>query len=699
MTLALAPAPAGVPSTTEVPRVRILPDPVLPEFPPLRPIPPFPKGVADLDGLLAHPDRARWLADLEAAEVANDAIAAQVDRVTRGAADVLEFGRIYFPGVFRNKFSTFHRDLTDLVFSVPEDDWFVLDTEQGRDPVTGRFPFVTGEDGLRQTKQGVVCAAPRGHGKSTILTFLIPVYCAVYRIKRFVLILSDSDDQARTFCAQIRDQIENNELLRRDFGTLAGSRYGLRWTGADFAIAHAATDAEGQTTIAHECRIMGRSISSRLRGIRAGAYRPDLIIADDVENDMRIDSLDQRNKLETKLNRAVIPMLDPQSGHFFLCGTILHFDSLLSRLLAPTLARSYVQQIWRCIKEGESVLDPDAVPLWPEQFPITKLRQIRLQMSLAQFNTEWMNNPTDPSNRDYLPEYIRWYRREDHLKLDRATGQWYWRHPVAKHPETGDEWWQPLDLYQAVDPAISKKTTADYFAMITVGLARESQDVVLLNLVRKRLSFSEQVQTILGQFLTFNSTVGCAIESVNYQDALRQTVIAKQAERLGVRRVPVTKVDVSANVDSKERRLRARSWDVQLGMVWFPELLEGDKGFHDAMLSEAVQGEQRRRVHPRLADLYREMMEFPKSAHDDCLDAFDMAMYILGKKRAFTNWAEEERRITREFERQAAHDRAARLAGEEIAPDSALAMVGAAPPKERDRRPVATGGRGRARRR
>lgn len=684
----------------ETPKVRILADPVLPPIPDLLPIPPLPEGVTDWDGLLRHPDRARWLAELDEAQRENDAINAMRDRVTRGAEDILEFGRIYFPGVFRNEFSTFHRELVDLVFAVPEDRWFVLDTDKERDPLTGQYPFVVGPDGLRQTKQGVVCAAPRGHGKSTILTFLIPVYCAVYRIKRFVLILSDSDDQARAFCAQIRSQIEDNELLRRDFGTLSGGRYGLRWTGSDFSIAHVGPDDDGKQVVQHECRIMGRSISARLRGLRAGAYRPDMVLLDDVENDMRIDSLDQRNKLETKLNRAVIPMLDPQYGHFFLCGTILHFDSLLARLLQPDKAKSYVQEVWRCIKEGDSVLDADAVPLWPEQFPLTKLRQVRESMTLAQFNTEWMNNPTDPESRDYLPEYIRWYRREDHLKINRDTGQWSWLHPTRKHPETGEDWWQDLELYQAVDPAISKKQTADYFAMVTVGLAVESQDAILINLVRKRLSFSEQVQTILGQFQTFNTTIGCAIEAVNYQDALRQTVIAKQAERFGVRRVPVKAQPVSSNLDAKERRLRARSWDVQLGIVWFPEVLEGDKGWHDGIWTEAVQGEAKRKVHPRLGELYREMMEFPKSGHDDCLDAFDMAMTILGKKRAFRDWAEEERVITQEWEARLAADKAARMAGEEVPDFETVATVGGAllGVSKRQRRPVATGGKGRARR-
>lgn len=102
---------------------------------------------------------------------------------------------------------------------------------------------------------------------STLLTFLLPMYCAVFRVKRFILILSDSDDQVRTFCAKLKREIEENERLRADFGEMCGLRYGLRWTGEDFTIAHAEADARGVRRVVFESVIAGRSIHSRLRAL------------------------------------------------------------------------------------------------------------------------------------------------------------------------------------------------------------------------------------------------------------------------------------------------------------------------------------------------------------------------------------------------------------------------------------------------
>ncbi len=678
--------------------MRLLPQPILPPLPEPLGLPPFPPGVDTWDELMDSPLRESWRQELIFRQKENARIKAQRARIEAAAADILVFGKTYFPRVFRNDFSSFHRELVDLVFDIPDEQWFLEDDEQPIDPLTGRRPFVTDPQGRRQTRQGVVAAAPRGHGKSSILTFLIPLYCAVFRIKRFILILSDSDVQVRSFCADIKRQIEENARLREDFGDLSGGHLGLRWTGEDFAIAHTEMDALGERTLVHEVRIAGRAISARLRGLRAGAYRPDLVICDDVENDTHIDSLTQRDKLEIKLNRAVIPMLDPETGHFFFCGTILHFDSLLSRLLAPDKSGSYVQQVWRCIVQGRDVLDPEAVPLWPEQFPLITLRRIRNSMPLAQFNTEWMNDPHDPESRDYHPEYVQWFRRQDNLRMDRETGDWLFHRPGMTDPLTGEPVWQRLDIYQAVDPAISQETTADYFAMITLGLAVESQDVVCLNLVHDRLSFARQVATIMGQFATFPGVVGCAIEEQAYQQALKQTVIARQARRHGLRRVPVKGLTQARGEDSKIRRLRRRAWDLETGTVWLPFVLPGDQGYNETDWTEPVQGVERRKVHPRFRHLYKEMMEFPKSAHDDALDAFDMCMTILGKKRAFRDWAGDERAKTRRLENEGETPQAppeGPFVGVQIDPDGAVRNQTTATivaPARNQRRPAGVGG-------
>lgn len=600
--------------------MRLLPECVLPKLPARLPQPSLPPGISKVQELFAannpHPERGRWLAEWEWRNAYNQKINEREDRLNRSAADILEFARIYFPNTFNVPFCDFHRDLMDLFFDIPDDEWFVIDTE-----------------GVPQPKQGIVAAAPRGSAKSTMLTFLLPIYCAVFRLKKFILILSDSDEQVRTFCAELKAQIEDNELLKADFGEMSGLHYsGMRWTGRDFDICHAEPDDVGNLQVVSRTHIAGRSFHSRLRGLKSGADRPDFVIMDDCENDERVRTLEQRERLEESLNKVVIPMLDPKTKLFVLCGTIMHFDSLLSRLLSPAKAGSYVQRVWRCIKSGRDIFDPQAVPLWPERFDLAHLRRTRAQMSEGEFNTEYMNDPHDPSSRQYLPDWIKWFARREYLRYNNRQRCFEWHRPGHYDVLSGAPIWQKLHIYQAVDPAIGESARSDYFAMITAGLSEQTHDVVLLDLVCERLNFADQVATILHQFDAFPDTIACAVESVGYQQALYQTILRRQAKRFGVRKVPLKSLKVRNGTNQKHVRLQRRAWDVQTGTIWFPETRPGDKGFEDSVSSEETLTGDTRRIWMRFHPLYVQMMEFPKSRNDDALDAFDMLLEVMGKR-------------------------------------------------------------------
>lgn len=67
--------------------------------------------------------------------------------------------------------------------------------------------------------------SPRGHAKSTTLTFKGSIHAILYQYKHYPIILSDSSDQAEGFLENIRVEFEENGLIREDFGNLQ-ERYG-----------------------------------------------------------------------------------------------------------------------------------------------------------------------------------------------------------------------------------------------------------------------------------------------------------------------------------------------------------------------------------------------------------------------------------------------------------------------------------------
>ena len=66
-------------------------------------------------------------------------------------------------------------------------------------------------------------AAPRGHGKSQILSFAYPLWCALYGYAKNILIVSDTAEQAIQFVMAIKDELAENELILDTFGNKEGS--------------------------------------------------------------------------------------------------------------------------------------------------------------------------------------------------------------------------------------------------------------------------------------------------------------------------------------------------------------------------------------------------------------------------------------------------------------------------------------------
>lgn len=105
---------------------------------------------------------------------------------------------------------------------------------------------------------------PREHGKSTINSFLFPLYSTVYGKSQFTLIISATEQIALPFLDMIKDELENNQLLIEDFGIHKGNR----WNNIEIWI-------RGKNNI--DVCIMIRGIDGSLRGIHFKQYRPQLV--------------------------------------------------------------------------------------------------------------------------------------------------------------------------------------------------------------------------------------------------------------------------------------------------------------------------------------------------------------------------------------------------------------------------------------
>ena len=115
-----------------------------------------------------------------------------------GAFDLEYFGRAYLAHYFVRPSPKFHGEL-DRIWREG-----VL---KGMNPEVDA-KRISRADGCRRAIE-----APRGHAKSTTFTFKDDLHAAVYGYKHYIIILSDSSEQAEGFLVDIKTELEENAAL------------------------------------------------------------------------------------------------------------------------------------------------------------------------------------------------------------------------------------------------------------------------------------------------------------------------------------------------------------------------------------------------------------------------------------------------------------------------------------------------------
>lgn len=161
-------------------------------------------------------------------------------------------------------------------------------------------------------------AAPRGFGKSTILGLGKLGKDAIYGLKKFIIIVSNTKDQAIEHLSTFKTEIESNEYIQAVHGDLKGTIW-----------------REDRIELSNGVYIMARGAGQQLRGLKHGFTRPDLILCDDLESDEQVENEDRRKKFKrwfyTDLLRSGVDT--GKNCEVIVIGTILHQDSLLQNLL------------------------------------------------------------------------------------------------------------------------------------------------------------------------------------------------------------------------------------------------------------------------------------------------------------------------------------------------------------------------------
>lgn len=320
----------------------------------------------------------------------------------------------------------------------------------------------------------VAIAAPRGHAKSTAITHTFVLASVCLRIKRHVLIISDTEGQAAAFLADIAKEFRENDDLRNTFGF-------------DRLLKDNETEIILRWKDGAQTRIAAHGAQQKIRGTKWRAIRPDLIICDDLENDEAVMNEDRRIKFSNWFHNTLLP-IGGSTAEIRVVGTILHEDSLLAGFM-PNLIEDP-----ECVDEGLKVwtrkkrawlgvlyrahpdFDDFSQLLWPEQHNEERLKMVQLAYIEKGFPEgyaqEYLNNPMGGEGA---------YFQEDDLL------------PIL--PEEKDRREKsPEHFLIGVDLAISKESRRA-FTVFLVGGVDPNNTLRIREVIRKRMDSLEIIET------------------------------------------------------------------------------------------------------------------------------------------------------------------------------------------------------------
>ena len=223
--------------------------------------------------------------------------------------------------------------------------------------------------------------APRDHAKSTGLTTVYTLAECLFRNSDYVILVGSTEDGSAEQLGNIVEELTENEDIIREFGV----KKFLRTSN---------TDVICEMNDGHRFRIIAKGAEQRIRGRLWKGKRPNLIVADDMEDDEQVENADRRAKFRRWFFRAAKQALS-KSGKVRLHGTVLHEDSLLNRLRR--------NKTWKHLfYAAHTSFDDFSNILWPERWSELHLRQRRQEFiedgDAAGYSQEFLNNPLDHSD-------------------------------------------------------------------------------------------------------------------------------------------------------------------------------------------------------------------------------------------------------------------------------------------------------------
>ncbi len=244
----------------------------------------------------------------------------------------------------------------------------------------------------------IAVVAAREHAKSVRWAIAYTLHQIIYKKRRFIIIVSETEDMAIMKALNVRVHLESNARILHDFGSFQSIN---SW-------------AEGDYVTKHNVKVLSRGYKQPVRGAIFGPHRPDYVVIDDISSfKSSRNELLEKEKLEWIL------------GELFGCmagnGTMLWLENINRKTSA-------VSQAKRKVEKGANItfyLIPALIkgkPVWPQKYDVEFFEKKKKIIGTVVYEREYMQNPV-VDGKYFKMEWFQRFSQSIANKLYKACDQ------------------------------------------------------------------------------------------------------------------------------------------------------------------------------------------------------------------------------------------------------------------------------------
>ncbi len=397
---------------------------------------------------------------------------AKIKLVLKG--DLLLFGKVAIPEMFKEKSADIHREWADLL--------------------------------LDKSIKKLLIMAPRDHAKSSIVACLHVLHHLMFdEGPKLVVISSKTGPHAKRLLGTIKNVLDYGQSFQKIFG------YWGQMTAKEWS--------KDQIILKDGSLIIALGTGQQAVGLKEGHQRPTLIVLDDPEDTENTKTADALRFNLRWLLKALVPTLDNKVGQIVVIGT--------PQCEGCMILKVFKLPGWTAKHYDAIVSEDDQQVLWPEhcswKFIMDQKKDAEAAGELSIWYSEYRCSIVPDEEQLFKPEYNRYYRGWTETG---KNGRSYVYITHIAHTKEGLEAGKlkeikivPVNIFMGVDPASSESVRADHSVNFLIAVDKD-WNIYCLPYFHKRVTPTAHAEAIVRDYEKY-LPMKVTPEATGYQEALR----------------------------------------------------------------------------------------------------------------------------------------------------------------------------------